>query len=112
MQDFFVLVYYSKLIMDFLKSYRQPPHRLKSAFEKSNEISATLPWLIRQTANCFVSEYEELYINIMSAFCALVGSILSYSCEGWGFEKSKNIENIHLKFLKLLLINIEYGGIW
>ena len=32
-----------------------------------------------------------------------VGSILSYSCEVWGFNKCKNIENIHLKFLKLLL---------
>ena len=36
-------------------------------------------------------------------FDAFVGSILSYSCEVWGFNKWKNIEKIHLKFLKLLL---------
>ena len=36
-------------------------------------------------------------------FDAFVGSILSNSCEVWGFNKWKNIEKIHLKFLKLLL---------
>ena len=36
-------------------------------------------------------------------FDAFVGSILSYSCEIWGFGKCKEIERIHLKFCKYLL---------
>ena len=31
-------------------------------------------------------------------FDAFVGSILSYSCEVWGYTKSKQLERIHLKF--------------
>ena len=36
-------------------------------------------------------------------FDTFVGSILSYSCEVWGFGKCKSIERIHLKFCKTLL---------
>ena len=34
---------------------------------------------------------------------AFVGSILSYGSEIWGITKSKEIERIHLKFLKYIL---------
>ena len=36
-------------------------------------------------------------------FESFVGSILSYSCEVWGFGKCKSIERIHLKFCKAVL---------
>ena len=36
-------------------------------------------------------------------FDAFVGSILNYSCEVWGFGKSKVLERIHLKFCKNIL---------
>ena len=36
-------------------------------------------------------------------FDAFVGSILSYSCEVWGYTKSKQLERIHLKFCKNIL---------
>ena len=36
-------------------------------------------------------------------FDAFVGSILNYSCEVWGFGKSKVLERVHLKFCKNLL---------
>jgi hypothetical protein len=36
-------------------------------------------------------------------FDAFVGSILNYSCEVWGFTKSKQLETLHLKFCKRLL---------
>jgi len=36
-------------------------------------------------------------------FDAFVGSVLNYSCEVWGFGKSKVIERLHLKFCKRLL---------
>ena len=32
-----------------------------------------------------------------------VGSVLNYSCEIWGFGKSKIIERVHLKVCKALL---------
>ena len=34
---------------------------------------------------------------------AFVGSVLNYSCEIWGFGKSKVIESVYLKFCKALL---------
>ena len=36
-------------------------------------------------------------------FDSFVGSILSYSCEVWGFGKCKSIERIHFKFCKAVL---------
>ena len=36
-------------------------------------------------------------------FDAFVGSVLNYSCEIWGFGKSKVIESVYLKFCKALL---------
>ena len=36
-------------------------------------------------------------------FDAFVGSIIEYGCEIWGFTKSKELERIHLKFLKYIL---------
>ena len=40
---------------------------------------------------------------ICQLFDTFVGSVLSYSCEVWGFGKCKSIERIHLKFCKALL---------
>lgn len=48
-------------------------------------------------------------------FDAFVGSILNYSCEIWGYTKSKEIERIHLKFCKRLLnvrINTCTAGVY
>ena len=36
-------------------------------------------------------------------FDAFVASILNYSCEVWGYTKSKQLERIHLKFCKKIL---------
>ena len=43
-------------------------------------------------------------------FDAFVSSILNYGCEVWGFSKSKDIEKIHLKFLKLILGSMAVYG--
>ena len=56
--------------------------------------------------NLFVHKLKKYCISpkiLFQLFDAFVGSILSYGCEVWGFTKCKNIETIHLKFLKLLL---------
>ena len=56
--------------------------------------------------NLFLYKIKNYCISpkiLCQPFDAFVGSILSYSCEVWGFNKCKNIEKIHLKFLKLLL---------
>ena len=56
--------------------------------------------------NVFLYKIKNYCISpkiLCQLFDAFVGSILSYSCEVWGFNKCKNIEKIHLKFLKLLL---------
>ena len=42
----------------------------------------------------------EYYVNYLMLF---LSSILNYGCEVWEFSKSKDIEKIHLKFLKLIL---------
>ena len=36
-------------------------------------------------------------------FDSFINPVLSYACEIWGFSKSKEIERIHLKFLKSIL---------
>ena len=36
-------------------------------------------------------------------FDSFINPVLSYACEIWGFSKSKEIERIHLKFLKNIL---------
>ena len=43
-------------------------------------------------------------------FDSFVGSILGYGSEIWGYTKSKEIERIHLKFLKrLLTVRVQLG---
>ena len=39
----------------------------------------------------------------LQLFDSFVGSILMYASEVWGFCKSKKLENIHTKFLKIIL---------
>ena len=47
---------------------------------------------------------KEIPIKIMlSLFDSFVSSILSYSCEVWGFIQSVVLERVHRKFLKQLL---------
>jgi hypothetical protein len=41
--------------------------------------------------------------HILDLFDKLITPILSYRCEVWGFMEAKKIENIHLKFCKILL---------
>ena len=56
--------------------------------------------------NCLLHNTKRYSFNptvICHLFDAFVGSILSYSCEIWGFGKCKEIERIHLKFCKYLL---------
>ena len=36
-------------------------------------------------------------------FDSFISPVLSYACEIWGFSKSKELERIHLKFLKYIL---------
>ena len=41
--------------------------------------------------------------HLCQLFDSFVGSILNYSCELYGFSKSKEIERVHLKFCKRIL---------
>ena len=56
--------------------------------------------------NILLFKLRQLRIKPSTAcqlFDAFVGSILSYGSEIWGITKSKEIERIHLKFLKSIL---------
>ena len=56
--------------------------------------------------NCLIynTKKHSLSPKVMcQLFDAFVGSILNYSCEVWGFGKSKVLERIHLKFCKTIL---------
>ena len=56
--------------------------------------------------NILLFKLRQLRIKPSTAcqlFDAFVGSILSYGSEIWGITKSKEIEKIHLKFLKSIL---------
>ena len=41
--------------------------------------------------------------TLCQLFDSFVGSVVSYGCEVWGHSKSKEIEPLHLKFLKRIL---------
>ena len=59
-----------------------------------------------ESLNLFMYKLKEYCLSpgiLCELFDAFVSSILNYDCEVWGFSKSKDIEKIHLKFLKLLL---------
>ena len=48
-------------------------------------------------------KYELKPKILCQLFDSLVGSILNYSAEVWGFKQSKELERIHLKFCKRIL---------
>ena len=51
-----------------------------------------------------VDNFDSMYTNMqMSLFNSLVASVLSYSCEIWGFAEAKKVEQVQLKFLKQIL---------
>ena len=52
---------------------------------------------------CKCKEYDFKPHILCQLFDAFVTSILNYSCEIWGYTKSRDIERIHLKFCKRLL---------
>ena len=39
----------------------------------------------------------------LELFDILIGSVLTYGCEYWGFEKAEEIERLHIQYLKNLL---------
>ena len=56
--------------------------------------------------NCLLYNTKKYSLSpkvMCQLFDAFVGSVLNYSCEIWGFGKSKVIERVHLKFCKALL---------
>lgn len=66
----------------------------------------TLAGKALKALNCLLNNTKMYSLKpkvICQLFDAFIGSILSYSCEVWGFGKCKEIERIHLKFCKALL---------
>ena len=55
------------------------------------------------TLLCNVRNIDFTPKTLCQLFDSFVGSILCYSCEVWGFSKSKEIERIHLKYCKQIL---------
>ncbi|KAH3788003.1 hypothetical protein DPMN_166131 [Dreissena polymorpha] len=52
---------------------------------------------------CKCKEFDLRPKTMCQLFDAFVSSILNYSCEVWGYTKSKELERVHLKFCKRLL---------
>ena len=52
---------------------------------------------------CKCQDYDLKPSTLCQLFDAFVGSIIYYGAEVWGYTKSKEIERLHLKFLKRLL---------
>ena len=50
-----------------------------------------------------VKTYEFKPKTLCQLFDSFVGSVISYGCEVWGYSKSKDLERLHLKFLKRVL---------
>ena len=50
-----------------------------------------------------LKQYNTMPKVALQLFDSFVSPILSYGCEVWGFSKSKQLENIHLKFCKNVL---------
>ena len=52
---------------------------------------------------CKCKEFDLRPKTMCQLFDAFVSPILNYSCEVWGYTKSKELERVHLKFCKRLL---------
>ena len=52
---------------------------------------------------CKCKEYDLIPKTLCQLFDAFVSPILNYSCEIWGYSKSKKVERSHLKFCKRIL---------
>ena len=52
---------------------------------------------------CKLKKFDLSPRTLCQLFDSFVSSILNYSCEIWGYTKSKELERIHLKFCKRLL---------
>ncbi|MEW8546452.1 MAG: reverse transcriptase family protein, partial [Candidatus Thiodiazotropha sp.] len=50
-----------------------------------------------------IKTYDFTPKTLCQLFDSFVGSVISYSCEVWGFSKSKELERIHLRFCKRIL---------
>ena len=51
---------------------------------------------------CKCQDYDLKPSTLCQLFDAFVGSIINYGAEVWGYTKSKELERLHLKFLKRL----------
>ncbi|MCG8045176.1 MAG: reverse transcriptase family protein [Candidatus Thiodiazotropha taylori] len=56
------------------------------------------------TLNRYLYKFIALSVShVLDLFDRLITPILNYSCEVWGFQKSRDIETVHLQFFKRLL---------
>lgn len=78
-------------------------------FNYNGKFNSTQKYLSSQGRKAMFSLLSNIKIccfNIetqLSLFDTYVSSVLGYSCELWGFDKSVDIEKIHLQFCKKLL---------
>ena len=56
------------------------------------------------TLNKYLIKFSSLKVShVLDLFYRLIAPILNYSSEVWGFQKSKDIEVVHLHFCKKLM---------